>query len=85
MEERDSFTYMGSNNSKIRGTQEDIIARIKKSVSFLTLSNICKAKQIKLDTCLRIFDSTEMSGQCVPIHDYVYSVRFVAHLSSSFR
>ena len=72
MEETDTFTYMGSNNNKIRGTQEDKIARIKKSVSFLTLSNICKAKQIKLDTHLRIFDSTEMSRQCVPVHVYAY-------------
>ena len=58
LEETDSFTYLGSTINKHGGTAEDVKARIQKArVAFITLRKIWRAKQIKTNTKLRIFNS----------------------------
>ena len=58
LEETDSFTYLGSTIHKHGGTEEDVKARIPKArVAFIMLRNIWRAKQIKTNTKLRIFNS----------------------------
>ena len=58
LEETDSFTYLGSTINKNGGTEEDVKARIQKArVAFIMLSKIWRAKQIKINTKLRIFNS----------------------------
>ena len=58
LEETDSFTYLGSTINKNGGTEEDVKARIQKArVPFIILRNIWRAKQIKTNTKLRIFNS----------------------------
>ena len=51
------FTYIGSTINKNGGTEEDVKARIQKArVAFIMLRTIWKAKQIKTNTKLRIFN-----------------------------
>ncbi|KAK2175485.1 hypothetical protein NP493_728g00008 [Ridgeia piscesae] len=58
LEETDSFTYLGSTINKHGGTAEDVKARIQKArVAFIMLRKIWRAKQIKTNTKLRIFNS----------------------------
>ena len=58
LEETDSFTYLGSIINKHGGTAEDVNARIQKArVAFIMLRKIWRAKQIKTNTKLRIFNS----------------------------
>ncbi|KAK2165853.1 hypothetical protein NP493_1349g00001 [Ridgeia piscesae] len=58
LEETDSFTYLGSIINKHGGTAEDVKARIPKArVAFIMLRKIRRAKQIKTNTKLRIFNS----------------------------
>ena len=58
LEETDSFTYLGSTINKHGGTEEDVKARIQKArVAFIVLRKIWRAKQIKTNTKLRIFNS----------------------------
>ena len=58
LEETDSFTYLGSTFNKHGGTAEDVKARIQKArVAFVMLRKIWRAKQIKTNTKLRIFNS----------------------------
>ena len=58
LEETDSFTYLGSTINKHGGTEEDVKARIQKArVAFIMLRKIWRAKQIKTNTKLRIFNS----------------------------
>jgi len=55
LEETYSFTYLGSTISKNGGTEE---ARIQKArVAFIMLRKFWRAKQIKINTKLRIFNS----------------------------
>ena len=59
LEETYSFTYMGSTINKNGGTEEYVKARIQKArVAFMKLRTIWRAKQIKTNTKLRIFNST---------------------------
>ncbi|KAK2185049.1 hypothetical protein NP493_247g03088 [Ridgeia piscesae] len=58
LEETESFTYLGSTINKHGGTAEDVKARIQKArVAFIMLRKIWRAKQIKTNTKLRIFNS----------------------------
>ena len=57
LEETDSFVYLGSRISNIRGTGEDV----KPRVAFLVLRTILKKTQIKLNTKLKIFNSNVKS------------------------
>ena len=58
LEETDSFTYLGSTINKNGGTEEDVKARIQKAIAaFIMLRRIWRAKQIKTNTKLRIFNS----------------------------
>jgi hypothetical protein len=58
LEETDSFTYLGSTISNNGGTEEDVKARTHKArVAFIMLRTIWRAKQIKINTRLRIFIS----------------------------
>ena len=58
LEETDSFTYLGSTINKHGGTAEDVKARIQKArVQFIMLRIFLRAKQIKTNTKLRIFNS----------------------------
>ena len=58
LEETDSFTYLGSTINKNGGTEKDVKARIQKArVAFIMLRKIWRAKQIKTNTKLRIFNS----------------------------
>ncbi|KAK2191066.1 hypothetical protein NP493_60g03025 [Ridgeia piscesae] len=58
LEETESFTYLGSTINKHGGTEEDVKARIRKArVAFIMLRTIWRAKQIKTNTKLRIFNS----------------------------
>ena len=58
LEETYSFTYMGSTINKNGGTEEHVKARIQKArVAFIMLRKIWEAKQIKINTKLRIFNS----------------------------
>ena len=58
LEETDSFTYLGSTMNKNGGTEEDVKATIQKArVAFIMLRQIWKAKQIKINTKRRIFNS----------------------------
>jgi len=58
LEETDSFIYMGSTINKNGGTDEDVKARIQKArVAFIMLRQIWRAKQIKINTKLRLFNS----------------------------
>ena len=57
LEETDSFTYLGSTINKHGGTAEDVKARIQKArVAFIMLRKIWRAKQIKTNSKLRIFN-----------------------------
>ena len=58
LEKTDSFTYLDSTINKNGGTEEDVKARIQKArFAFIMLRNIWRAKQIKTNTKLRIFNS----------------------------
>ena len=58
LEETYSFTYPGSTINKNGGTEEDVKARIQKARgAFIMLRTIWRAKQIKTNTNLRIFNS----------------------------
>ena len=62
LEETDSFKYLSSIINKSGGTEEDVKARMQKArVAFLILRKIWKAKQIKLNTKLRISNSNVKS------------------------
>ena len=51
------FTYLGSTINKNGGTEEDVKARIQKArVAFIMLRKIWRAKQIKSNTKLRLFN-----------------------------
>ena len=55
---KETFTYLGSTINKNGGTEEDVKARIQKArVAFIMLRKIRRAKQIKTNTKLRIFNS----------------------------
>ena len=52
----DHFTYLGSVMSESGGTEEDIVARIRKAQqAFATLRSVWKSRAISLNTKLRIF------------------------------
>ena len=54
----DHFTYLGSVVSESGGTEEDIVARIRKAQqAFATLRSVWKSRVISLNTKLRIFNS----------------------------
>ena len=54
----DHFTYLGSVVSESGGTEEDIVARIRKAQqAFATLRSVWKSRGISLNTKLRIFNS----------------------------
>ena len=56
--ETDAFTYLGSTINKTGGTEEDVKARIQKAkVAFIMLRTIWRAKRIKINTKLRLFNS----------------------------
>ena len=58
LEETDSFTYLGSTINKHGGTEEDVKARIQKArVAFIMLRKMWRAKLIKTNSKLRIFNS----------------------------
>ena len=58
LEETDAFTYLGSTINKTGGTEEDVKARIQKArVAFIMLRKIWRAKRIKINTKLRLFNS----------------------------
>ena len=62
LEDVDSFCYLGSILDKRGGTEADIKARISKAqISFKSLNNIWKAKEISVKTKLRIFNSNVKS------------------------
>ena len=52
------ITYLGNTINTNGGTEEDVKARIKKErVVYIMLRKMCRAKQIKINTKLRIFNS----------------------------
>ena len=56
LEDTDSFAYLGSTINKNGGTEEDVKAMIQKArVAFIKLRKKLEAKQIKLNTKLRLF------------------------------
>ena len=58
LEETDAFTYLGSTINKTGGTEEDVKARIQKArVAFIMLRKIWRAKRIKINTKMRLFNS----------------------------
>ncbi|KAK2183276.1 hypothetical protein NP493_316g02064 [Ridgeia piscesae] len=57
LEETDSFTYLGSTINKHGGPEEDVKARIQKARVAFIMRTIWRAKQIKNNTKLRIFNS----------------------------
>ena len=62
LEEVDSFTYLGSVINKVGGTDEDIKVRIQKARgAFAMLRNVWAAKELKMDTKLRIFKTNVRS------------------------
>ncbi len=76
LEETDTFTYLGSTINKHGDRTEDVKARIQKArVAFIMLRKIWRAKQIKTNTKLRIFNSNvkavllyALPGSC-PLHE----------------
>ena len=66
LEETDSFTYLGSTINKNGGTEEDVKARIQKArVAFIMLRTIWRAKQIRINTKQKIFNS---NVKAVPLY-----------------
>ena len=62
VEEVDNFCYLGSTIDNTGGAEKDVKARIGKArTSFMLLKNIWKAKTIKLNTKLRIFNTNVKS------------------------
>ena len=58
LEETDAFTYLGSTINKTGGTEEDVKARIQKArVAFIMLRKIWRAKRIKINSKMRLFNS----------------------------
>jgi flagellum-specific peptidoglycan hydrolase FlgJ len=62
IEEVEDFTYLGSVVDKTGGTEKDIKARIMKArTAFVLLKNIWRAKDIKIHTKIRIFNTNVKS------------------------
>ena len=58
LEETDSFTYLGSTINKNGGTEGDVKARIQKArVAFIMFRKMWRARHIKINTKLKIFNS----------------------------
>jgi hypothetical protein len=58
-QEVDAFTYLGSVINRDGSTEEDVKTRIQKArEAFITLKHIWKSGQLKMQTKIRIFNTT---------------------------
>lgn len=74
LEEIEHFTYLGSVISKNGGTAEDITARINKArFSFVTLRPVWNAKNIKMKTKIRIFNTNVKSVLLYGAETWMYT------------